>query len=95
MLKKLFWKSIIFTGIVVALLFFSNNKILSQGLDAEKISEEENIPAKEPLTVKYISLDIKSSDKAFKQVKPLNIELQKQDKAVPPENSTLPQPSLT
>lgn len=83
MLKKLLWKPIIFVGIVVSLLFSYNNKILSQGLETEKISEEENIPTKKPLIIKYISLDINSADKAFKQVKPLNIELQKQDRAIP------------
>ncbi|MEF9476314.1 MAG: hypothetical protein L0958_06505, partial [Candidatus Mariimomonas ferrooxydans] len=94
MVKKLLWKSVIFVGVVVALLFSHNNKIAS-GFEAEKVSEEENIPAKEPLIVKYLPLDIQSARNAFKQVKPLNIKLQKQDKAVPPIGSTLPQPSLT
>ncbi len=83
MRKKLLWKSFIFIGLVVSLLFSFNDKILSQGTEAEKISEEENIPAKEPLIVEYLPMDIQSAENAFKQAKPLNIELQKQDKAVP------------
>lgn len=83
MLKKLLWKSIIFVGIVVSLLFSYNNKVLSQGLEAEKISEEENIPTKVPLIVKYLPLDINHLVQAFEKVQPLNIELQKQDKAIP------------
>ncbi len=83
MRKKLLWKSFIFIGFVVSLLFSFNNKSLSQDTEAEKVSEEENIPAKEPLTVKYLPMDIQSAENAFKQAKPLNIELKKQDRAVP------------
>ncbi len=82
MLKKMLWKSVVFVSVVVAILFYFNNRILSQGLE-EPVSEEENIPTKEFLTVKYLPLEKKYVDKAFEQVAPLNIKLQKQDKAIP------------
>lgn len=82
MLKKVLWKSVIFVSVVVAILFSHNNKSLSQGSE-EKVSIEENIPTKEPLTVKYLPLDINSADKAFEQADPLNIKLEKQDRAFP------------
>ncbi len=82
MLKKVLWKSVVLVSVVLAILFSSSNRILSQGLE-EPVSEEENIPTKEFLTVKYLPLDINSADKAFEQVDPLNIKLQKQDKAIP------------
>ena len=82
MLKKVLWKSVVLVSVVLAILFSSSNRILSQGLE-EPVSEEENIPTKEFLTVKYLPLEKKYVDKAFEQVDPLNIKLQKQDKAIP------------
>ena len=81
MLKKGLWKSVVLAGVVVAILFSYSNKVLSQGTEA--VSTEENIPTKKPLIVKYLPLDLNSADRAFEQANPLNIELQKQDKAFP------------
>ncbi len=82
MLIKLLWKSVVLVSVVLAILFSSNNRILSQGLE-EPVSKEENIPTQELLIVRYLPLDTDSADKAFEQVDPLNIKLQKQDKAIP------------
>jgi DMSO reductase family type II enzyme heme b subunit len=82
MLKKVLWKSVVLVSVVVAILFYFNNRTLSQGSE-EPVAKEENIPTKEFLTVKYLPLETKYADKAFEQVDPLNIILQKQDKAIP------------
>ena len=53
------------------------------------VTEEEFIPAKEELTVKYVPvekpyhMDVDSLKGAFKDAKPVTISLQKQDKAFP------------
>ena len=82
MLKDLFWKSMIFTSVLVALFFIHTGKALPQGVEKE-MSLEENIPTKEPLVVKHVPLSINDADKAFEQVDPLIIELQIQDLAFP------------
>ncbi|ODS34597.1 MAG: nitrite oxidoreductase gamma subunit [Candidatus Scalindua rubra] len=82
MLKELLVKSAFFVSIAAAFVFTFNDKILAQGLEKEA-SIEENIPTKTPLIVKYLNLDINSTDKAFEQVDPLKIELQIQDLAFP------------
>ena len=82
MLRKLLWKSVVIGSVTVPLFLAYSGIILSQGLEKE-VSVEENIPTKEPLTVKFIHSDINTADKAFEQVDPLKIELQIQDLTFP------------
>ena len=82
MLNKLLLRAVIFMCGGVALLFASNDKAYSQGLEAEA-TVEENIPRENPLIVKYINADLDTIDKAFAKADPLKIELQMQDRAFP------------
>ncbi len=82
MLKGLLPKSAFLGSVFIALFLLCNDKVLSQGVEKE-VSVEENIPTKEPLTVKYIPSDINNAEKAFEQVTSLKIETQMQDRAFP------------
>lgn len=82
MLKGLLPKSAFLGSVFIALFLLCNGKVLSQGIEKEA-SVEENIPTKEPLTVKYIASDIHNVEKAFEQAASLKIEMQMQDKAFP------------
>jgi DMSO reductase family type II enzyme heme b subunit len=92
MLIKSICKSVVLAGVVVAMLLSYNKEVLSQV--SEKVSVEENIPTKVPLIVKYLPFDTNSADKAFEQVDPLNIELQKQDKAFPKGGGSIKELSI-